>query len=168
MKTNLKMFAMVGALAIAAPAVWAADGGGSTEKFMKMAIEGNLAEIQLGKLAQERGASDGVKAYGKTLEADHATANVNAVKTAMDAGVDVPTRPSNDQQATYKKLAKLKGEKFDKEFVSMMVDDHEDDVEAYATEAKKVEDGSVATYAAATLPVLQGHLQVAKDLKAKQ
>lgn len=163
MKNLLKM-AVMGAVIVAAPAAWAE---GSAESFMKMAIEGNLAEVQLGKLAQSKGYSDGVRAYGKTLEADHTQANVNAVKTAMAAGIDVPTAPSNAQQTKYKKLAKLSGAKFDKEFIDMMVDDHEDDVDAYAKEAKMTEDGAVATYASATLPVLQGHYQVAKDLQSR-
>ena len=164
MKTTLKMIAMVGAVAIAAPAVWAE---GSTETFMKTAIEGNLAEIQLGKLAQVKGTTDDVRALGKTLETDHAQANMNAVKTAAAVGVEVPTRPSNAQQAAYKKLAKLTGGKFDKEFIAEMVDDHKDDVKAYEAESAKTEDGEVASYARATLPVIQGHLNVATDIKAK-
>lgn len=164
MKHGLKMMAVAGMLALAAGSVWAE---GSAEKFMKMAIEGNLAEVQLGKLAQQKGSTAEVRAYGQTLEADHASANLNAVKTAMAAGIDVPTAPSNAQQAQYKKLAKLSGKKFDKEFIDMSVDMHEDDVKAYGDEAKVTEDGAVATYASATLPVLQGHLQVAKDLQAR-
>ena len=163
MKNTLKMMAVIGSVMVAQGAF----AEGSTETFLKSAIEGNLAEIQMGKLAQAKGSTDVVRAYGKTLEADHMQANVNAVKTAAAVGVEVPTRPSNEQQAEYKKMAKLSGVKFDKEFIGAMVDDHKDDVELYQKESAKTEDGEVASYARATLPVIQGHLNVATDLKAK-
>jgi putative membrane protein len=43
----------------------------ASEKFIKEAIEGNLAEVAVGKLAQEKGQSDGVRAFGAQLVNDH-------------------------------------------------------------------------------------------------
>ncbi len=41
----------------------------------RQAIEGNLAEVQMGQLAQKNGTSDGVRSFGQMLEKDHADAN---------------------------------------------------------------------------------------------
>jgi putative membrane protein len=39
----------------------------ASQKFLKEAIEGNLAEVQMGQLAQKNGASDGVRSFGQTF-----------------------------------------------------------------------------------------------------
>src|SRR5689334_17435391 len=41
------------------------------QDFLKKAAQGNMAEIELGNLAQQRGASSYVKDYGKKLVEDH-------------------------------------------------------------------------------------------------
>jgi putative membrane protein len=43
----------------------------SEQQFMTEAIQGDLAEVKMGKLAQEKGQSDRVKEFGKMLEQDH-------------------------------------------------------------------------------------------------
>jgi hypothetical protein len=39
--------------------------------FLKEAIQGNLAEISMGELAQKNGSSEGVRSFGQTLVQDH-------------------------------------------------------------------------------------------------
>jgi putative membrane protein len=41
------------------------------QNFMNEAIEGDLSEINMGKLAQQRGQSQGTKQFGQMLEHDH-------------------------------------------------------------------------------------------------
>src|SRR5690349_6500720 len=40
-------------------------------EFMEKAALGGMTEVQLGRLAQEKGASQAIKDYGKTLVDDH-------------------------------------------------------------------------------------------------
>ena len=47
---------------------FAQDAG--SQKFLKEAIEGNLAEVEMGKLSQKQGASEGVRTFGQMLEKD--------------------------------------------------------------------------------------------------
>src|SRR5437588_9726751 len=75
------------ALVCAAPAAWAQGKNTAGQEFLKKAIEGNLAEIEMGKLAQQKGASDGVRSYGKQLEQDHAAANQKATALANEMGM---------------------------------------------------------------------------------
>jgi putative membrane protein len=63
------------ALAYAAPAL-AKDPAGKT--FITKAIQGNLAEVQMGQLAQEKSQNGDVKNFGKTLVTDHNEANSKA------------------------------------------------------------------------------------------
>src|SRR5947209_5087708 len=54
-----------------------------SDVFLKKAIEGNYAEIQMGQLAQQKGQSDGVKKFGQMLSDDHSAANQKATAAAQ-------------------------------------------------------------------------------------
>lgn len=140
-----------------------ADDKGKGDAFIKEAIQGNLAEVKLGKLAQEKGQSAGVKNFGAHLEKDHSQANKNALDTAKSLGVTAPTEPNKQQKETYDKLSKLSGDEFDKEFVKDMVKDHKKDVHEYTEHSKSTD--AVGTYAKETLPHLKQHLQEAESLQ---
>jgi putative membrane protein len=140
---------------------WAKDAPG--QAFITQAIQGNLAEVSLGKLAQEKASRDDVKSFGQMLEQDHTTANQQAEAAASAMNVPPPTGPNARQKAAYDRLSKLSGAAFDRRFVQLMVADHRRDVAEYQKEAKR-SDGQVSDYAKATLPTLQKHLQTARSL----
>ena len=133
------------------------------QAFVTKAIQGNLPETALGQLAQQRGASDGVRSFGQQLVVDHTAANQRATAVANQMGVTPPTEPSKAQKAMYDKMAKLSGAAFDRQFVKHMVDDHKKDVADYQKAAKKPNDPA-ASYASETLPTLQRHMQTAQAL----
>src|ERR1700746_3382597 len=66
----------------------------SDDKFVKDAAEGGLAEVELGKLAAEKGASTDVKAFGQRMVTDHSKANDELKQIAGAKGVDLPTELS--------------------------------------------------------------------------
>lgn len=138
--------------------------GPMPESFMKKAIEGNLAEIKVGQLAQQKGASEGVRHFGTVLEQDHSMANNQAMTAASSMGVTPPAEPSRMEQAEYRHLASLSGRQFDKAFVKEMVKDHKKDIAEYRKEAK-TSNGQASSYAEQSLPVLKKHLQLAESLE---
>jgi putative membrane protein len=145
-----------------APASFAQDKAG--QKFLKEAIEGNLAEVQMGQLAQKNGNSDGVRSFGQMLEKDHSAANQKATTAASSVGVALPTAPNAKQKAAYDRMSKLSGATFDREFVKHMVDDHKKDIKEYEKEAKA--DDAAGAYAKETLPTLRKHLDTAQSLSS--
>jgi putative membrane protein len=136
-----------------------------SQSFIKNAIEGNIAEVDVGKLAQEKGKSDGVKKMGKMLVDDHSKANDEAKSVAQQVGVEPPSGASIGEQATYLKLKVLSGDTFDKSFANTMVSDHQKDIKEYQKESSKSD--PVGQYAKKTLPTLQKHLQEAQQLQAQ-
>jgi putative membrane protein len=136
----------------------------ASQKFLKEAIEGNLAEVQMGQLAQKQATSDGVRSFGQMLEKDHSDANKKAVAAASSVGVTPPTEPNKKQKADYDKMAKLPPAQFDKAFVTHMVADHKKDIKEYEKASKKKD--AAGTYASETLPVLRKHLDTAQSLSA--
>ena len=137
----------------------------ASQKFISHAVEGNLAEVQMGQLAQEKGTRDGVRAYGQVLQQDHSAAAQKATAVATQMGVNPPTEPNKKQKAMHHSLARLSGAAFDRKFASEMVKDHNKEIASYQKASKKQNDPAAA-YAAETLPTLQKHLATAQSLNA--
>jgi putative membrane protein len=135
--------------------------------FLKDAIQGSLAEVQMGQLAQQNGSSDDVKAFGQTLVTDHSEAKDQASALAKSMNVEVPTQPKSDAQQEYQKLGELKGAEFDKEFAHHMDTDHEKDLRKFKEQSESGT-GQVAEFEKQTLPVLKMHLDTAKAIEGQQ
>lgn len=158
---TMKLIAGIGlATALSLSAASAKEQAG--QKFITKAIEGNLAEVAMGQLAQQNGNSDGVRNFGQQLVTDHSAANQKAISIAGSMGVTAPTEPNRKQKADYQKLSKLSGEAFDRQFAKHMVADHKKDIAEYRKEARA--NDPAAGYASETLPTLQKHLELAQSL----
>jgi putative membrane protein len=135
------------------------------ESFLKEAIQGDLAEVNMGKLAQEKGQSQEVKQFGQMLEQDHSQHLQKAKDAAQQMGLTVPTEPNAKQKKMHDEASKLSGAQFDKHFAQEMVSDHKEDIKKYEKEAKSK--GPLADFAEKTIPTLQKHLQTAESLPRK-
>jgi putative membrane protein len=132
-------------------------------KFLEEAAQGGMAEVELGKLAQQKAASDQVKQFGKKMADDHAKANEELKKIASNKGVNLPTDLSSSDRREYDKLQKKSGADFDREYMKEMVSDHKKDVKDFQSEAKSAKDADIKNFAASTLPTLQQHLDLAQQ-----
>jgi putative membrane protein len=138
--------------------------GGDSKKFVSDAAEGGLMEVELGRLAMQKTGNDAVRNFGMQMVQDHSRANSELKAVAARKHIEVPTQLSSNQKSTLDKLSKLSGADFDKEYMSNMVKDHEADVKEFETQANKGNDPDVKAFAAKTLPTLQKHLQMARDV----
>jgi len=163
-----KIFATAGlAAALICPALGASaqnkPAEKASQKFIVKAVEGNLAEVQMGQLAQEKAGSDSVRSFGQMLQQDHSAAAQSSTTVATQIGVTPPSEPNKQQKALHQSLSKLSGEAFDRKFTAEMVKDHKKEIAEYKKMAKKQNDASGA-YASQTLPTLQKHLEMAQSL----
>jgi putative membrane protein len=158
---------IVGALGALLVVSFASAAEPPAQHFIKESIEGNLAEVKVGGLAQEKGVNSGVKDFGATLAKDHAAANDKAQQIARTLGVTPPREPDAKQKAVYQELAALSGSQFDQHFIQSMVKDHKEDIAKYEKQANSGS-GPAADYAKATLPDLRKHLEMAERLRQEQ
>ena len=131
-------------------------------KFLREAAAGDLAEVELGKLAQERAANAQVKEFGARMAKDHAKANDELKPIADAKNVALPSAPDKKTQREYDKLAKKSGGDFDKAYMKHMLDDHKKDVKEFQKEAQKGKDADLKNFASNTLPTLEEHLRLAQ------
>jgi putative membrane protein len=133
--------------------------------FIAEDASGQYLEIDLGNLAQMNSSNTQAQAFGQRMITDH-TANLAQLQTvATDTGVAISSQLSKSDQNTLKRLNKLGGVKFDKAYAQLAVQDHKKDIKIYTQEEKKTDNTELASYAAATLPVLQTHLSLAESLQ---
>ena len=145
---NSGLLAFAGALMGLVTAASGADK--VSEVFIRDAVQGNLAEIKLGQLAQEKTQSAEVKSYAQMLVTDHSTSNEQAEKAAKQIGITIPTELSVSQKVTYNRMSKLSGTAFDRAFVAEMIAGRKTSITRFQNEAKKNDDpaGDFATDAA--------------------
>ena len=110
-----------------------------SQAFLKKAIVGNYAEVQMGQLAQQKSQNDDVKKFGKMLADDHSAANQKAQDAAKSLGVTPPDGPNAKQKAELKKCPEQSGAQFDRDFATHMVADHQKGLAEYKKEAKQTD-----------------------------
>jgi len=140
---------------------------GPDRKFVMEAAQGGMAEVEMGRLATERGASDEVKQFGQRMVDEHSKANTELAELATNMRFEPPKELAPEMAKMRDQLSQLSGADFDREYMRMMVEDHEKDVKKFERQATKGNAGSVKDFAAKTLPTLQEHLKMAKDINKR-
>jgi putative membrane protein len=90
----------------------------------------NMAEIELGKIAAERGVNAEVKKFGQMMVDDHTDAGEKLQEVASREDIVPPTALDQTHRDLVTKLAALKGAEFDRQYIDAMVDGHEDVIDA--------------------------------------
>jgi len=141
--------------------------GKDAQDFAQDAATGGMMEVQLGKIAENNSVTQSVKDFGKMMVDDHSKINDQLKDLASKKNVSLPTAVTNDQQKDIDKLTKETGANFDKDYVSMMVKDHEKDIAAFKKAGEKIKDADFKDFVMKTLPTLQKHLDAIKAIKSK-
>ena len=129
----------------------------------------NVVEMKLGGLAQRHGSLE-VRSYGKMLTGDHMRADVELLDLASRLGLcmsadDAPAEARDDQRSSHmlEELAGLKGRKFDRTFLDMMVKDHDRDIAEVAEARRSMgDDDELGQLIDKQLPTLRRHQELAR------
>jgi putative membrane protein len=133
--------------------------------FLVKSYESGLYEIELAELAASHAANAGVKQLATQLITAHKASDAQMLTIAFNATYKLPGGIDSEHAKDLNNLDKLKGKDFDKKFIDEVIDTHQKSVDAYSDASKKLAEGETRSYAAQTLPKIQGHLAMAKKLK---
>ncbi len=135
--------------------------------FLKQAAQNGHTEVEGSKLALTKGVNPQVKTFAQQMVDDHTKAGDELTALAASKGVEVPKSPSVAQKAKLKILSMRDGASFDEHYAeSIGVKAHEDTVKLFKKAAGDVKDADVKAFITKTLPTLEHHLQMARDLHA--
>jgi putative membrane protein len=141
-----------------------ASAGAADAAFLTDAMKGDNSEVALGKIAQSKGASQGVKDLGAMLVTDNGAHKTEVATLASQDSVPATDDLTGEAKTLETKLNGLSGAAFDKAFVDAAVENHQKDIAKYEAQAKSG-DPQTAALANKTLPVLKKHLASAKALQ---
>ena len=136
-------------------------------KFMQEAAQGGTAEVQEGQMAAQKANDPEVKKFAEKMVSDHSKANDKLKQIASDKGVTLPTDLPASAQRENAKLSKLSGAAFDREYMKHQVSDHKKVVSEFKSATKNTRDPDVKQFAEQTLPVIEEHLQMARNTTPK-
>jgi len=153
---------LAGAALAQGAAVPAAD-----RAFAEKAAAGGAAEVEGGKVAEQRAANDKVKQFGARMVQDHGKANDELKQIASGKGLQLPSAPDAHDQQEMARMQKLSGAEFDRAYMDHMVKDHKKDIAEFKKQASSGKDPEIKAFAAKTLPTLQEHLKMAEAADAE-
>jgi len=136
-------------------------------EFVNKAATGNLAEVELGRVAAQRAARPSVRSFGERMVTDHGRSNAELTSLARSKGIEVPTALEPSQQAVRDRLSALSGNDFDRAYMSEMVRDHTEDIALFERAAEISTDPDLKAWAAQSLPMLREHLALARQVNSE-
>lgn len=137
------------------------------QDFMMKAAEADLSGIDAAKLALQQSANDDVRNFARMIQSDHTNALDDLSDLMKDKNVSEPTSASADARQDLNRMSELTGSEFDREFVNMMVADHEKAIDMFRDQIGIAQDPDIKKYAGDQLPKLQMHLEKAQRLQSQ-
>ena len=139
------------------------------QSFASQAAVIGKAEIELGQLAAKNSQDPAVREYAQRMVKDHQAADAKLKKIAGAENLTLPQSLDAEHQALKEKLADLKGEAFDREYAKAMAKGHDKAVALFesASQASQMP-AELKEFAAATLPTLKEHMEMAHQLHSNE
>jgi putative membrane protein len=139
--------------------------GATPEKFVKMAGEDGMAEVELAKLALQKSKNNDVRQFAQKMERDHEQANEQLSSLAKSKGLTIPPKLDAKHEAMVKSMSAKSGAAFDAAYSEHMAKAHAKAVALFQG-AEKSSDPDLAAFAKKTLPTLEEHKQLADNLRS--
>jgi putative membrane protein len=150
-----------------------AQGGPNDAQIAAIVVTANQVDIDAGKLAESRGKSKDVKAFGKMMVTDHTGVN----KSAKDLVTKLHVKPEDNPTAESLKkggqenvahLKTLKGDAFDKAYIEHEVVYHQQVLDAMdKTLIPSAQNAELKALLVKVRPAFVAHLDHAKHVQAE-
>jgi putative membrane protein len=132
--------------------------------FIKEAALGGMAEVELGRLADQNAQANEVKQFGARMVQDHSAANNELTALASNKGVTPGQRLDPKHAQLRDKLSKLRGAEFDRAYMQGMVKDHDKTVKLFRQQAQRGADPDLKRFAETTLSTIEEHDKLAHEI----
>jgi putative membrane protein len=136
--------------------------------FVTKAMQGSMAEVQLGQLTLQKSNNQQVKEFAQRMIDDHTKLNEQMKPVAQQLGVTPPEQVSKNDRKTMAKLQALSGSAYDQTYIKDMVKDHKQDLNDFQMEASSGQDQTVKDAASQGSKVIAQHLQLAQQMAKDQ
>lgn len=132
--------------------------------FLNEAGRSGITEVTFGQLARAQASRAAVRDLGLRMVTERTTMNQRLTRLAAAKQIAPTTTVDVAHQATYDRIAALNGRAFDRAFLDNAVAERAATLAIFRDEAAHGTDPDVRAFAAKGVPVLQGHLDMARKL----
>ena len=164
-RTNIVWLVALSLCVVAGMAV-AADLDKEEKDFLTKISDSGTAEIAFGRMAADRAENLRVKQFGQRMMADHQKVGMEVKQLALKQGIDLPRPMLQEQKDQAAKFSQLSGKEFDRAYMSYMLKEHVKEVIEFEHGGKMLKDQEIREWVTATLPRLDEHLTLAKNIAA--
>lgn len=138
---------------------------GQEREMVEDLAHANLAEIDTGRLALEKSKSQKVRQFAQKMIEDHSAAQKDLQQLAQRKNMQLPAETDFQHKALAMALRVLTGATFDSQYLKQVgVNDHRRTVDLLEKTQRTAIDPELKAYAAKTLPVVQRHLAMAREM----
>lgn len=145
--------------------VGGAQGAMTADRFVTMAKSGNMFEIQSSRLALEKSKDDRIKQFAQRMTDDHTKAGEQLDRLVQGDRGSGSLEPQHAQML--QQLQGASGSEFDRLYVQMQTQSHQQTVDLFESYARNGEDAQLKQFAEQTLPTLQDHLRTIQQLQGR-
>jgi putative membrane protein len=134
----------------------------------------NEMEIEGGTWMKDHAANDKVKEFANKMVDDHGKMDKDVMSFAQEKGIDLTSAPKpadaakGEHKAKLAQLKKMQGAQADREYMRMMVQDHEKDLKEVRdaeSKAKRQKDDKLASLLGDTAKKIDDHLKDAREVQ---
>ena len=134
-------------------------------EFAVEAVSAGLAEINAGKVAQEKATNPRVKEFSAQIVEEYTRATDELKTLAEDKNIVVPTAPGENELREIADLNAEEGAEFDKEYINLIANDQNDVIDLYENAVENVDDPEIREFASRTLALLKANVEEAKTIE---
>lgn len=136
--------------------------------FYKSAAAGGIAEVEMGRIAEEKSNNPKVKDFAAMMVKDHSAANEELKSLAASKNVTLPSGPGAHGAASKAKLEALSGASFDKSYIAAQLQAHKSTVALLNKEISSGQDDDAKAFARKILPTVESHLKAVDELASAE
>ncbi|KAA9331375.1 DUF4142 domain-containing protein [Hymenobacter busanensis] len=131
-------------------------------EFMMSAAHSDQNEIQLSKMALDKGVSGTAKEHANMMIKDHTKSTADLKAIAAKKNVTLPTDMDAEHKAIAEQMKALSGKEFEQRYLQQMVMDHQKTLNTLNAHNSMTQDPDVKGFIGKVTPVVQGHLDMSK------
>jgi putative membrane protein len=165
--TRFRSFALGVALAVTAVCATAAERSPTSEAFVAAAAQSDNYEIQAGRLILTESRDQRVRGFAQQMIDHHTQTSATLAKAAAPQACRRHPRPwAAISSRCSAHCRALKGPDLDRTYMTQQVNAHVSALVTHQTYAASGDNGDLKAAAKSTVPLIQRHLEMAKQLKA--
>jgi putative membrane protein len=128
--------------------------------------QANIEEMDLGRFVRDKTSNGDVKSFAKMMIDDHNDALNKLQNVLKDDNVNrsANSKPA-DEASNMSALQNTSGADLDREYMNMMVQDHEKDLDELRNAEGTVQNADLKNYIQDLIPIVQKHLEKAQNIQ---